>query len=146
MKSIDTIRYGIVGTGMMAIEHIANLALTPGTTVTALADPVQSSLDRAASAVGQPVTRFADADALERFYGQGFKRGSLSKRINVEEIAKSDHLPQLEAATKDTSKGRYHKIDHPPKLLEMVSPAVVRSRASHCERLFVSLLAVIENA
>jgi myo-inositol 2-dehydrogenase / D-chiro-inositol 1-dehydrogenase len=64
MKSPQTIRYGIVGSGMMAIEHIANLALTPGATVTALADPVESSLDRAATAVGHDVARFGDAAAL----------------------------------------------------------------------------------
>ncbi len=64
MKSPQTIRYGIVGSGMMAIEHIANLALTPGAVVTALADPVQSSLDRAAAAVGHDVACFADAAAL----------------------------------------------------------------------------------
>ncbi len=60
----DTIRYGIVGSGMMAVEHIANLALTPGTVVTALADPVASSLDRAAAAVGGDVARFATAADL----------------------------------------------------------------------------------
>ncbi len=64
MKSPQTIRYGIVGSGMMAIEHIANLALTPGAVVTALADPVTSSLDRAAAAVGTDVARFSDAAAL----------------------------------------------------------------------------------
>jgi predicted dehydrogenase len=64
MKSPQTIRYGIVGSGMMAIEHIANLALTPGAVVTALADPVASSLDRAAAAIGHDVARFADAAAL----------------------------------------------------------------------------------
>jgi predicted dehydrogenase len=64
MKSLETIRYGIVGTGMMAIEHVANIALTPGAVVTALADPVATSLDRAAAAVGTPVARFDDAAAL----------------------------------------------------------------------------------
>jgi predicted dehydrogenase len=64
MKSPQTIRYGIVGSGMMAIEHIANLALTPGASVIALADPVASSLDRSAAAVGHDVARFGDAAAL----------------------------------------------------------------------------------
>ena len=64
MKSPQTIRYGIVGSGMMAIEHIANIALTPGASITALADPVESSLHRAAAAVGHDVARFADAAAL----------------------------------------------------------------------------------
>ncbi|GGE11875.1 oxidoreductase [Polymorphobacter glacialis] len=63
MKS-DTIRYGIVGSGMMALEHIANIALTPGAVVTALADPVASSLDRASAAVGAEVARFGDAAGL----------------------------------------------------------------------------------
>ena len=64
MNSPQSIRYGIVGSGMMALEHIANLALTPGATVTALADPVAASLDRAAAAVGHDVARFDDAAAL----------------------------------------------------------------------------------
>jgi myo-inositol 2-dehydrogenase/D-chiro-inositol 1-dehydrogenase len=64
MKSTQTIRYGIVGSGMMAIEHIANIALTPNAVVTALADPVAPSLDRAAAAVGHDVARFPDAASL----------------------------------------------------------------------------------
>ncbi|MFZ4689358.1 MAG: Gfo/Idh/MocA family protein [Polymorphobacter sp.] len=64
MKSSETIRWGIVGSGMMAIEHIANIALTPNAVVTALADPVAASLDRAAAAVGTDVARFPDAAAL----------------------------------------------------------------------------------
>ncbi len=64
MKSSETIRWGIVGSGMMAIEHIANIALTPNAHVTALADPVASSLDKAAAAAGGEVACFADAAAL----------------------------------------------------------------------------------
>ena len=64
MNSPQSLRYGIVGSGMMALEHIANLALTPGATVTALADPVPASLDRATASVGHDVARFSDAAAL----------------------------------------------------------------------------------
>ena len=64
----ETIRYGIVGSGMMGLEHIANLRLTPAAEVVALADPVQASLDQAVAAVGDaggaPVATFADAAAL----------------------------------------------------------------------------------
>jgi len=63
MKSSETIRWGIVGAGMMAVEHIANIRLA-GHVVTALADPVASSLDRAAAAAGGDVARFGDAAAL----------------------------------------------------------------------------------
>ena len=65
----DTIRWGIVGTGMMGIEHIANLKLTPGAEIVALADPFGPSLDRAAAAVGAPVARYDGAAALARHGG-----------------------------------------------------------------------------
>ena len=48
----ETVRYGLTGTGMMGLEHIQNLALTPGAVVTALADPVSTSLGWAKSALG----------------------------------------------------------------------------------------------
>jgi len=35
----DTIRYGVIGTGMMGLEHIANIAALDGAAVTAVADP-----------------------------------------------------------------------------------------------------------
>jgi myo-inositol 2-dehydrogenase / D-chiro-inositol 1-dehydrogenase len=49
--STETIRYGLVGTGMMGVEHIQNLAITPGAVVTALADPVETSLGWAKGAL-----------------------------------------------------------------------------------------------
>ena len=47
----EVIRYGIVGTGLMAIEHIQNLAITPGVKLVALADPLESSLNWAKGAM-----------------------------------------------------------------------------------------------
>ncbi len=41
------IRYGIVGTGMMGIEHIRNIAAIDGARVTAVADPYPPSLETA---------------------------------------------------------------------------------------------------
>ena len=38
------LRYGVIGTGLMGREHIRNLALLPGATVTAIADPEPASL------------------------------------------------------------------------------------------------------
>ena len=60
-------RYGLVGTGMMGVEHLNNLAVTPGAVVTAIADPVETSLDWARKALGgkaDGVTAFADSAAL----------------------------------------------------------------------------------
>ena len=39
----DTLRYGIIGTGMMGHEHIRNLALAEGAEVTAISDPFSES-------------------------------------------------------------------------------------------------------
>lgn len=58
---MQTVRYGLTGTGMMGIEHIQNLALTPGAVVTALADPVETSLGWAKSALGD------NADGVQSF-------------------------------------------------------------------------------
>ncbi|HEY8617956.1 Gfo/Idh/MocA family oxidoreductase [Phenylobacterium sp.] len=65
----DTVRYGLVGTGMMGVEHIQNLAVTPGAVVTALADPVERSLGWARKALGPAADRvavFADSRSLAR--------------------------------------------------------------------------------
>jgi predicted dehydrogenase len=61
------VRYGLVGAGMMGVEHINNLAITPGAVVTALADPTQGSLGWAKTALGDRadgVAVFDDAAAL----------------------------------------------------------------------------------
>jgi myo-inositol 2-dehydrogenase / D-chiro-inositol 1-dehydrogenase len=52
------LRYGIIGAGLMAREHIRNLALIPGSTVTAIADPDPTSRAEAAMLAGEPVTAF----------------------------------------------------------------------------------------
>ena len=36
----DTVRYGVIGTGMMGVEHIENIAHLDGAVVTAVSDPV----------------------------------------------------------------------------------------------------------
>jgi predicted dehydrogenase len=46
------VRYGLVGSGMMGVEHIRNLAITPGAELVAVADPVETSLDWAQKALG----------------------------------------------------------------------------------------------
>lgn len=46
------VRYGLIGTGMMGVEHIQNLRITPGAELVAIADPVETSLGWAKKAVG----------------------------------------------------------------------------------------------
>jgi myo-inositol 2-dehydrogenase / D-chiro-inositol 1-dehydrogenase len=54
---------------MMGVEHLHNLAITPGAVVSAIADPVERSLGWAKRALGdraEGVTAFPDAAALAR--------------------------------------------------------------------------------
>lgn len=85
----------------------------------------------------------ADPVALERYYGKDFAAGQVPKRRNVEEVAKDDVMASLDAATRKTQKGRYHKIQHGPEILERLDPSRVRSRAEHCDKLFGKLLEVV---
>ena len=50
-----TLRYGLIGTGLMGFEHIRNIALLPDARVTALADPHPDSRELGTRAVGHPV-------------------------------------------------------------------------------------------
>ena len=66
---VEQVRYGLVGSGMMGVEHINNLAITPGAVVTAIADPVSTSLGWAKAALGERgenVRQFADGAALAK--------------------------------------------------------------------------------
>ena len=64
----DRLRYGIIGAGMMAREHLRNLAIVPGSRVTALADPDPESLAQSAATAealfGTRPAPFADHRAL----------------------------------------------------------------------------------
>ncbi len=55
-----TIRYGIIGAGMMGQEHIRNLHLIPDATVTAIADPDEAMRTAALAAAGGDVQGFPD--------------------------------------------------------------------------------------
>jgi myo-inositol 2-dehydrogenase/D-chiro-inositol 1-dehydrogenase len=62
----DTIRYGIIGTGMMGCEHILNINLTPGAQVVAIADPNSTSRSWGQSVAGDGVLVFEDYRELLR--------------------------------------------------------------------------------
>jgi len=89
----------------------------------------------------------ADIDTLKRFYGQGFKENAIPKNINVETIEKDSLEPSLKAASRDTkSKGEYQKIQHASKLLEMLDVDKVRKASSECDRIFINLTELMEQA
>jgi predicted dehydrogenase len=60
----DPIRYAIIGTGMMGVEHIQNLKLLPGAEVVAVADPYPRSQRWARRAAGEQVRVFDDYSDL----------------------------------------------------------------------------------
>ncbi len=60
----ERLRYGVIGTGMMGIEHIKNLGLVPGAELVAFADPHEESRRWARLVVGDGPDEHADARAL----------------------------------------------------------------------------------
>lgn len=60
----ETIRYGLIGAGMMGREHIRNLALIPGAVVTALSEPDAAQQRLSAREAGGDVAIFRDHRAL----------------------------------------------------------------------------------
>ena len=51
-----TVRYGLIGAGMMGREHIRNLALVPGAVVSAVSDPDAEQRDLSSTAAGGAIT------------------------------------------------------------------------------------------
>ena len=55
-----TLRYGIIGSGSMGREHIVNLKIIDGVTVTAISDPNEGSRESAANLAGTSPKKFTD--------------------------------------------------------------------------------------
>ena len=60
----DEVRYGVIGTGMMGVEHLQNLEHVPGARVTAVADPWARSRAGARAVLDGDVAVFDDHRAL----------------------------------------------------------------------------------
>ena len=58
------VRYGVIGTGMMGVEHIHNISALDGATVTCIADPYEPSRQAALDAGGPNVVCFDDHQSL----------------------------------------------------------------------------------
>lgn len=86
----------------------------------------------------------ADIDTLIKFYGQGFKRNTIPKNLNVETIDKHSLDKNLKAATCNTSRGEYQKIKHASQLLTMLDTAKVRKASPYCDRIFTTLAQIMD--
>lgn len=56
----ETIRYGIIGSGMMGIEHIMNINIIPDARVTAIADPHEGSREWGRATAEVAIEEYAD--------------------------------------------------------------------------------------
>jgi hypothetical protein len=86
----------------------------------------------------------ADRDALESYYGQGFRRNALpGDELHIEAILKDDLVPSLENASRDTkTKGQYHKTRHGFALLAKIDPAKVEAGSPHAAAFHNSLRSI----
>ena len=82
----------------------------------------------------------ADMDALAAFFGDGFNRGALPPRPDVENVSKRDLERGLRRATRPSSKGEYHKGRHSFEILATVDPERVVAASPHAKRLIHTLL------
>ena len=64
MTETNHLRFGLIGAGMMGREHLRNLALIAGSTVTAIADPDSGSQKSALETTADSPAVFTDVDAL----------------------------------------------------------------------------------
>ena len=82
----------------------------------------------------------ADKDALQAYFGQGFRMSSLPANPKIEQIPKQDVERGLDGATQGTRKGRYNKGAHSFEILERIDPAKVGNGSCHAERFVQALL------
>ncbi len=78
----------------------------------------------------------ADKEALQSFYGDGFRPARLSERENIEEIPKRDLFAGLERATRNCQKGAYSKGGHSFRILALIDPGKVRASLPSADRLW----------
>lgn len=85
----------------------------------------------------------ADVDALRSYYGSGFQESAIPRNPNVEEIDKASLESALEIASRNTSKGEYHKTRHASQLLERLNVIKVRNASKECDRFFRKLAQIL---
>lgn len=82
----------------------------------------------------------ADMDALAGFFGDGFNRGALPRRPDIENVSKCDVERGLKRATRRSGKGEYHKGRHSFEILAELAPGRVIAASPHAKRFVDTLL------
>jgi len=83
----------------------------------------------------------ADRETLANYYGDGFISNAIGNTSDIERIPKADVMDRLNRATRNTTKGQYHKVKHAPYLLEKLDNQRVQDRSNQCRLLFSSVRA-----
>lgn len=86
----------------------------------------------------------ADLESLKNYYGQNFRSNPIPKHADCEKALKSDIEDGLLRATRDTTKGAYHKVKHGAELLRRLDVDKVKAKCKYCKRLFDVLEEQIE--
>ena len=79
----------------------------------------------------------ADKEALQQYFGQGFRLTALRQQPDIDNIPKADLLSGMQMATRDClKKGEYSKGQHSFEILARIDPAKVRASSPlHAGRL-----------
>ena len=83
----------------------------------------------------------ADTEALETYFGQGFRKSALPENNNIETVPKQDVLSGLDRSTIGTGKGNYHKSRDSFRILATLDPGKVSKASPFAARLIDALLA-----
>ncbi len=81
----------------------------------------------------------ADAEALESYFGQGFRKRALPNGLNVESVPKQEVMKGLEQATRAQNCQDYKKGKHSFEILALLDPAKVRKQSPYADRFFEEL-------
>ena len=77
----------------------------------------------------------ADRNALENYFGAGFRDRALPRNLNVEDIPKPDVENGLRSATRNCRKGPYRKGADDTRLLALLNPTAVYHACPNFARL-----------
>ena len=81
----------------------------------------------------------ADPEAVEAYYGKGFRKKAIPAATDPERVGKSQVLAALKQATAATRRRRYDKTRDAPELLKRLDSRRVAARCRGCARLFAAL-------
>ncbi|MEO5333913.1 MAG: DUF4276 family protein [Magnetococcus sp. YQC-5] len=78
----------------------------------------------------------ADLDALEKYFGNGFRKNCLPKTSSIEDALKTDIIDSINQAAQNTAKRCYDKGEHSFAILAMLDPFKVQEKSPWACRLF----------